>query len=229
MMTVVYCADRPLYPILPTVINSLLKNNDQNIDKIYVFIEDDEIPYIKHPKIEFINCNNYDFILKEGMNISKRFPYMATVRLYLSKILKEDRVLYLDVDTIVDGDLLELWTSCNKRILYGREEKEKYYNSGVLIMNLKMIRELKYDDLMIKLIEKAKFIFPDQDCISAVLSRNSEKIDYKWNALGDDRVYDYPVVIRHWAGQIKPWKEDATEKDKAFWNKYKVDFIKEDD
>lgn len=229
MITACYCADRPMYELLPTTVNSLLKTNDQNIDKIYLFIEDDEIPYINHPKIEFVNCENYDFFVRDGINISKRFPYMAMVRCFIYRVLKEDRVLYLDVDTIVDGDLTELWNFDQNEVLYGREEHDDYINSGVLLMNLKKMRELNYDKLLYGLLQRAKFIFPDQDIINVVYRQHIKKIDYKWNAVGNDRVYNYPVVIRHWAGQVKPWLEDATEKDKAFWNKYKTDFIKEDD
>ena len=53
-MIIVFCADRNLYKNLPTTLNSLFANNDP--DKVYLFIEDDDISYIKHldPKFNVI-------------------------------------------------------------------------------------------------------------------------------------------------------------------------------
>ena len=226
-MTVVYCANRKIYPQLPTTINSLLQNNP-NIEKIYLLIEDDSMSYINNPKIEFINCNNFDFLIRKGINCTKRFPYMATVRCFLAKILKEDKVIYLDIDTIVDGDLSELWSlNLNNNYIAAHFENRKinYINSGVLLMNLKLIRETKVDDVIIKLLKNCKFQFPDQDAMNLVFKNRILGLDSKFNKLGKDYVYNEDFIIRHWAGVIKPWKEDATELDKELWNKYKVEKI----
>lgn len=107
-MTIVYCANRKIYSQLPTTINSLLTNNP-NVGKIYLLIEDDELEIVRHPKIEIINVNQFDFLIRDGFNCNNKFTYMAMTRCFLSKILKEDKILYLDVDTVVDADLTELW------------------------------------------------------------------------------------------------------------------------
>lgn len=222
-MIVVYCANRDIYPQLPTALNSLFRNNPE-VEKIYLLIEDDRIPYINHPKVEFINCNAYDFLIREGLNCTKRFTYMAMTRCFLTKILKEDKILYLDVDTVVDADLQELW-NYNMRGNYvaGREESPGYINSGVMLMNLRLIRSSGLDDRMIDLLKRCRFVFPDQDVINLVFKGSITFLPAKFNAVGADfLVYDKEISIRHFAGVTKPWKEKAAEKDKAFWNKYAV-------
>lgn len=222
-MTIVYCANRKIYHLLPTTLNSLLTHNEDKIKKIYLLIEDDKIEYINHPKIKFINCNNYDFLIKRNINCTKRFPYMAMVRCFLTKILKEDKVLYLDVDTVIMNDLSELWnTNLASNYIAARPESEYYINSGVLLMNLKAIRNSKKDDLLIHLIKTCRFVFPDQDAINIAFKNHILYLKDKFNKLGNSKqAYDEgEIAIRHFAGLIKPWKNNADERDKALWEKY---------
>lgn len=228
-LRVAYCANRKIYSQLPTSINSLLLNNP-NIEKIYLLIEDDELETVRHPKIQFINLNNFDFLIRDGFNCTRQFPYTALVRCFFTKILNEDKILYLDVDTIVDKDLTELWNfNLGNCCIAARFENQKaeYFNSGVLLMNLKMIRDLQLDDKVIRLLKKCRFAFPDQDAMNIIFKGRIKELPFKYNVLGRDEVYDYPIVIRHYAGIIKPWKENASELDKVFWNKYKIDNISE--
>lgn len=226
-MTIVYCANQKLYPQLPTAINSLLQNN-LAIEKIYLLIEDDSIPYITNPIIEFINCNNFDFLIKEGINCTKRFPYMALVRCFLPSILKENKVIYLDVDTIVDGSLEELWNlNIGDKCIAARYEGEDYLNSGVLLMNLALIRSLKFEEKLKNILTKCKFQFPDQDALNIVFKMYKKQIPKKFNILrNDEALNEKEIIIRHFAGAAKPWKNKMKLKsDTELYNKYKVEKI----
>lgn len=230
-MTVAYCANRKIYPQLPTTLNSLLTNNP-DVDKIYLLIEDDELETVRHPKIIFININQYDFIIRDGFNCPNRFTYMAMVRCFFSKILEEDKILYLDVDTVVDADLSELWNiQLGGNCVAARSEQPEmsdrvlpvgYFNSGVLLMNLKLIRALHYDDALLRLLKNCRFLFPDQDAMNIVFKNKVAYFSEKYNALGRE-MHNTDVVIRHYAGLTKPWKENAKADEKAFWDKYKID------
>lgn len=229
-MIVAYCANRAIYHLLPTALNSLLTNNP-DVEKVYIFIEDDYIDVINHPAVEFINCNNYDFLIRKGLNCTKRFPYMAMVRCFFAKILKEDKVLYLDVDTIVDGNIRELWDfPLGGNYIAAREESGGYFNSGVLLMDLNLIRSTGAEDKIINLLKNCKFVFPDQDAMNIVFKNRIAYIPDYFNKLGRDKeAYETgKLVIRHFAGIVKPWKEKATEKDKALWMKYYAKAISAD-
>lgn len=226
-MIIAYCANRAIYHLLPTAINSVLKNN-ADIEKIYIFIEDDKIDYINHPAVIFVNCNDYDFLIRKGINCTKRFPYMAMVRCFFSKMIDEDKVLYLDVDTTVDGSLEELWnTNLGGTYLAAREESNGYFNSGVLLMNLRAIRNSGKDNKLLDLLKTCKFVFPDQDAMNIIFNKNVTLIPEKFNKMGRDyQVYDgSEIIIRHYAGITKPWKKTASELDKQFWGKYYTDSI----
>lgn len=226
-MIAVYCANRAIYHALPTAVNSLLSNNP-HVKKIYLMIEDDDIPFIIHPKIKFINLNNYDFLISKGINTTRKFPYTAMVRCFFSKILKESKVIYLDVDTVVDGDLTGLWDFDLKgKCIGASEESGGYFNSGVLLMNLNLIRALGMDDKLKNILTKCKFQFPDQDAMNIIFKNSVAFIPSHFNRMGRDEAYNTEITVRHYAGITKPWENEATKADKEFWQKYFTKEIRE--
>ena len=86
---------------------ALFKHN--NIEKVYLFIEDDTIPFIKNDKVHFINCKNLpNYISKDSPNYNSIYTQMSFLRCYFSKILNEDKILYIDADAIVVDNIQEL-------------------------------------------------------------------------------------------------------------------------
>jgi len=83
--------------------------------------------------------------------------YMVLIRSVYSKIFPElDKILSLDIDTIVTENIDELWDIdiSNYYIAGVRDTPEfnkngLYVNGGVLLCNLKKIREDKMDEKMI--------------------------------------------------------------------------------
>jgi len=221
-MVVVYVSDKNLYDKIPTAINSLLVNN-HNVDQIYILSEDDDIDILHHPKIKIINISNSEEIIKSGINCTKRFPYMTMARCFIPLILKEHKVLYLDIDTIVDNNLDYMWNHYgNNSALTGYPEYKDYLNSGCLIMNLDIMRSLNRFNILKKLLLTCRLQFPDQDALNMVYKGSKEFFNYEYNTIGDiiPELLQGPLVIRHFAGIIKPWQKGATEENIKIWNKY---------
>lgn len=225
-MIIAYCANRVIYHLLPTTINSLIVNNPE-IKKIYLLIEDDSIDYLTDSRIIFINCNKYNFLVRKGINVLRRFPYMAMTRCFLPLILTEPKVLYLDVDTIIDGNIKELWDlDISGKCVGASEEVNGYFNSGVLLMNLMQIRAGGYIKQLSRLLNGCKFRFPDQDAMNIVFKNSIAYIPSEFNRLGKAHEAEkYGYIIRHFAGITKPWQVGANPKDVELWNRYKVDNV----
>lgn len=224
-MIVTYIADRALYRYLTTAINSLLCTNP-DVDKIYLFVEDDTLPFIHHPKIEIMNLNNYDFP-KIPMACSSQYPYTATARLFLDSALTESKVIYLDVDTIVHDNLQEMWdldlSSC---YVAARKETPEYYNSGVLLMNLQYMREHNSASQLIEVLKSRRFDYPDQTAMNIVFKDHIKDLPDKFNVFErSDIAYKKEVAIRHYAGIYKPWLPSADAADIAFYKSYYCDFL----
>jgi lipopolysaccharide biosynthesis glycosyltransferase len=141
--------------------------------------------------------------LFKGFPISGHINYAAYFRFLLPSVLPDlDKVLYLDCDMIVDGDLKELWNidienyalagvrdSENDNIrLYNRlgyEQSLGYINSGVLLINLKEWRKDNILTTAIKALTSSplKYQYHDQDFINEFYCDRKLLIDFKFNLM----------------------------------------------
>lgn len=165
----------------------------------------------------------------------------------------EDRVLYLDCDMIVRKSLVDLWRTdmvdyafagvrdsylmqrCCSRLKYPLEEY--YYNSGMLLFNIKYLKENNYDFIVQKLIKDHYdlIVCHDQDILNACFHGHFKPISTTWNMLDIFLHRDYPYeyediadfrssrvdpAILHYSGPCsKPWFKDT-------YHPYKYEFLK---
>lgn len=238
-MKIVFCCTRNWYIHLYTIMYALLKHN--KVDKIYLFIEDDEISYLKNDKIEFINVNKLpEYVREFSPNYNTKYTKMSYVRCYFSKILKEDKILYLDVDTLVVDNIQKLWDlDLKDNVIAGVHEPgewnkylntygldDTYINSGVLLMDLKKIREEKLDDSMIYLLNYTKFAFPDQDVINLVCRNRIKYISNVYNSSETTGIVDNAKILHYIRGN-KGWIKSSSRSD--IWYKYFNEMIEKRD
>ena len=145
------------------------------------------------------------------------------VRCVLSKILAENKVLYLDVDTIVTGDISELWyTNIYDNYIAAVPECGEYYNSGVMLMNLEYMRKHNSSEALCSFLESRIYTFPDQEAINNVFAGKIRKLPPKFNAWNLTKdPYATPFAIRHFTGIDKPWSSNPQDlRDVELWNRY---------
>ena len=178
-------------------------------DKIYMIIEDDEFREPLPSEIEIINFHDQKIFHPSGPNMNQRFTYMTLARAALTKLLPHDvdKVLSMDCDTVVVKSIEELWErdmggyliSASREPINCRWDKT-YYNTGVNLINLKLLRETGIDDQMIKALNSFPYRFPEQDvfnefCQGRVLEMPSE---FNYNDYVAKPMQE--VRIRHYAG-----------------------------
>ena len=163
-MKVVYFGSREIYRDFTTAINSLRAHNDA---EVYAIIEDDalDIPGVHYIKWDYRELFN-------DTNTQTKWGRFGVLRAALSKVLPFDRVISLDVDTIVTGDITGLWdfdlegnhmAMCREPYL---SLLQPYYNAGVSVMDLKRIRDTGVDDLMIQELNTTPHRWVAQDAIT---------------------------------------------------------------
>lgn len=204
-----YCMTRNYYEAAIPSIKSLLANGKPDV--IYLLIEDDEFPF-KHKKIKTINVSGQKIFSPSGINYGSRFTYMAMMRAALFKVLKVDRVLSLDCDTIVDGDISELWDMpLDDYYLCAGKEPHKshgdylYINCGVVMFNLKKLRDGKGDEIIYALNTKP-YMFLEQDCIAEHCQGGILEMPPKYNVHSWSVQTNEKPVITHYAGFSK-WSQ----------------------
>ena len=205
--TAVYCGTRNLYGDMVTAVRSLLCHD--GADRVVLAIEDDEFPYPLPENCSIVNVSGQEWFGKDGPNYNSRWTYMVLMRAALSKILPDDKVLSMDVDTIVDGDISELWRMpIDDYYLAGAREPIKsdnqpYVQMGVVMFNLRKMRADGVDDRIIELLNTKEYAFPEQDCINEVCRGHILKMDSKYNANDwteptDEKRIIHFAAIRQW-------------------------------
>ena len=111
-----------------------------------------------------------------------------------------DRILYLDCDTVVNGDLSELWETNLEGCFLGAVEdvwdvpkhikrlglvQPAYFNSGVILFNCKYCRENKFYELVKNYATSTekKIKFCDQDVLNVVTDGKKVLLNPKYNYL----------------------------------------------
>lgn len=224
-MKIAFCCTRNWYYYLLVNIYALLNTN--KVKKLYLIIEDDNVKSIKDLcdkfkiEVEFININKIDEYVKQSSpNYNTKYSKLSMSRLYFTKIIKEDKVLYLDADTLVLDDISELWNiKFNDNVLIGTKESgewdkhlytsglnDKYINSGVLLMNLKALREEELDESMLYLINSNRYEFPDQDVINLVCRNRIGYVSNEYNANETTGIPEH-IKIMHYIRGNKGWND----------------------
>lgn len=123
----------------------------------------------------------------DGVYVDPKYSEVANYRLLVADKLSEwDRVIYLDCDIIVRQDLEHLYNNCDlggcymagvveasseyqiKRFSHFGCTRGEYINSGVLVLNLKLIREKQLKEKFLEALRSPYLEFPDQDVINMV-------------------------------------------------------------
>lgn len=231
-MIIAMCCTRNWYKYLPTEIYALFKHN--KVKKLYLFIEDDEIETLKDKRIEFININKTpEYITPQSPNYNTKYTKMSYLRCYFTKILNCDKIIYVDADAIVVDNIDELWKLKVDTIAGTKEGGEwskhlgidgmddKYINSGVLVMNLKNIRERHLDDEMIRLLNTNKYAFPDQDVINIVF-KDKTYLSNIYNSTETTGFRDDAKII-HYIRERKGWIRSSPRSE--IWFNYQKEML----
>ena len=195
-----------------------------------------------------LKVNEDDF---KDLPVSGHISKSAYYRILSSELLPEtvDRVLYLDCDIIINGSIKELYfedfednylIACEDKVISCSDEKvyknlsldiskDKYFNSGVILFNIKALRDINnFKNKLFEYIEQNsnKFIFHDQDILNGFFKGKVKFADYfiynnlvKWITNKSDlkRAYEKTVIF-HYADKWKPWKYNYIGyADEIFW------------
>jgi lipopolysaccharide biosynthesis glycosyltransferase len=171
---------------------------------------------------EYFDLNDF-FTRKIGnKNVHPRFTKYTLFRLSIPFLIGDDRVLYLDADTLVVGDIREMYfrdmdkliygavdTGINKnhRLRVGIKQDSTYVNGGVLLFDLKKVRDGRYGERWLELAKIRRFPIVDQDIVNLTLQGKIGEIGPEYNcSLSTSLVVD-DVKIHHFAGPKQPWIE----------------------
>ena len=171
------------------------------------------------------------------------FTMTIYFRLFIPDLFPQyDKGIYLDSDIVVLGDISEMYNIdlgdnllgvCLDLSIHDTPElvhyitdgvgvgKENYFNSGILLMNLKRLREVRLGERFLEVHKKWEFdcIAPDQDYLNALCFGHVMKIDPRWDTMPNRKQPEirHPLLI-HYNLFEKPWMYDGIQYSEYFWD-----------
>ena len=173
---------------------------------------------------------------------SDYFTMTIYFRIFIPDMYPEyDKAIYIDSDIIVPGDISELYDTDMHDNLIGvvtdgsvndvpelqRYMTESlglklgdYFNSGMLLMNMKELRNVHLAEHFLYLLNKYHFdcVAPDQDYLNSMCYGKIEYLDSCWDAMPNRNKpeIENPKII-HYNLFDKPWCYDDIQYQDYFW------------
>lgn len=195
--------------------------------------------------IEFVDVTPYIENFASKLHTRDYYSKTTYYRLLIPNMYPQyDKALYLDADIAINDSISNLFNIDigdnyvgaipDQSVLYmsdefkdyvenriGVDSYKHYFNAGILVMNLKKLREIGFEDVFIKLISAVKFdVAQDQDYLNVICKGHVKFIEETWNSMPlpvDINRPNKPSLI-HYNLSFKPWHLDDLIYEEFFWN-----------
>lgn len=235
---------------IKSLIMNANNNYNYDINVIYENLSEENAKKLKsletdNVKIILTEMNqNLSMITDKLGNRLREYTFTLTIffRLFIPVMFPNyDKCIYIDADTVIPGDISRLYnedlgnnylgcivdkSTIDNEILASYFEevvgipRDKYINSGVLLMNSKKLRELKIDEKFLDLYTKYGFdvIAPDQDYINSMCYGHIKYLSDIYDAMPNpnNKEVENPVII-HYNLFLKPWQYENVQYYDYFW------------
>lgn len=223
IIPVVFASDDNYVPMLTTTLYSTMLNSSKDYYYDCIVLERDIswahqmrmrqfLSSFPNMTIRFVNVDRE--IAGYQLTTSNAHISIETYyRFIIQKILPfYDKVLYLDSDLIVCGDIAELYQTAigdnllgavhdidyqgnlnnkdGKRLRYSRtvlgmRHPYDYFQAGVLVLNTAGMRKFHSLSEWLKLVSNPTYIYNDQDVLNAECQGRIVYLDWAWNVMHD--------------------------------------------
>lgn len=190
-------------------------------------------------RVRFLNISEKLEDVKNSLSLRDYYTGATYYRIFIASMFPQfDKALYLDSDIIVLGDVSELYnTELGDTLvgaipdgavaavpefrLYTKEtldiDADRYFNAGVLLMNLKAFRAQDFYGRFCKLLKTYKFVVAqDQDYLNVICKDKVTYLGREWNRMPIGGDGDVPKLI-HYNLTMKPWHYEDTLFRDYFW------------
>ena len=246
-----FSTDDNYIPYLDVAISSLIENASRKFQYRMIVLNTgvsrESVELIKQNeregfKIDFVDISREVDRIKARLKDVYHFSVVTYYRLFIASLFpKYDKVLYLDCDIVVLGDISRLYNielghnvlgaapegyvrSTREFRIYAERalglDPDEYVNAGVLLMNLAEFRKDRIEERFISLISEYDFdlLDPDQAYLNYLCRGKILELDGSWNREPLPHVGEEEKNIVHYALYKKPWQYDDVIYGEYFWH-----------
>lgn len=179
--------------------------------------------------------------LAEKLNLRDYYTASIYFRLFIPSLFPQyHKAIYLDADIAVNGDISRLYETQLGNRLVGAVPDDiiashrdfrnyaegglgipyrRYFNSGVMLMNLDQFRIRQIERKFVYLLNTYHFdtICPDQDYLNVLCRGQVLYLDKGWNKMSIDECYAGIPNLVHYNMFYKPWQYRKICYQEYFW------------
>ncbi len=192
--------------------------------------------------VTFDDVSSYLASIADKLPIRDYYSKTTYYRLFIAEMFPElDKVIYIDSDTVVTGDISELYMTelydnfvgaCHEQAMVQVDEygtyveknigidRNKFFNAGVLLINCKLFRENNVLEKFMELLTVYNFVVTqDEDYLNVICKDRVLFLDQRWNTemLGEIPYPAEEFKIIHYIMVSKPWHYHDCRHGDIFW------------
>lgn len=246
-----FSTDDNYIPYLDVAISSLIANASKDYSyKIIVLntgLKKENIAKVKQNErpgfvIDFIDISKQIENIKLHFKNVYHFSIVTYYRLFIASLFPQyDKIIYLDCDLVVLGDIAELYnTKLEGNILgavvdyfvsttkefraYAKHaigvNPDTYFNAGVLLISLEEFRKNDIEKEFVNLITEHDFdlLDPDQAYLNYLCYGKIQLLPNGWNKAPAKIVCEGNKNIVHYNLYKKPWHYEDVIEGECFWD-----------
>ena len=253
-----FATDDNYVPFLAVAMTSLLVNASKNhFYKIYILTTSLKREYAEQLQLIVKDCApdnaSLDFVsLRDEMEKSQgafhlRHYYSRETycRIFIPRFFPQyEKVIYLDCDIVVTGDISELYnTEIGDNLVAAAPEevmadfdvygtyvekalgisRNKYFSAGILLINAELYRKENIEGKFIELMNRFVFrVTQDEDYLNVLCKDRVKWLPLEWNKSayaveGRAKFDSTKLKIIHYKINWKPWHYDNVLYEEYFW------------
>ena len=234
---------------LESLVAKISEENFYEIRVLYTKLTDEHQKALKkyekkNVSVEFVNLNEKIDRIANKLYTRDYFSMTTYYRLFLPDLYPDlDKVLYLDSDTVILYDIANLYNidlgtnlvgaipdgsvASTKEfqdyveLVVGLKAHKNYFNAGIMLMNLKELREYRFQVKFMYLLDTVKFkVAQDQDYLNRLCKGRVTIIDNEWNTMpaANPEIRSKNPKLIHYNLSFKPWHLDNVPYEEYFWD-----------
>lgn len=253
VVPIFYAVDNGYLPLLGISLESIMANMSKNREYVIKILhtnitEENMKKIMKYEKdnfsIEFVDLNYYIDQVKDKLYTRDYYTNTTYFRLFIPNLYPQySKAIYIDADTIVLGDIAELYDidlgtnligGVNDGVVatipefqdyvervVGMANWKNYFNAGMIVMNLDELRKYNFQEKFLYLLGTIKFkVAQDQDYLNRLCKGRVKILENYWNVMPINSASvkdESKIKIIHFNLADKPWHNDNIPFEKYFW------------
>jgi len=227
-MNIVYAMTRNVYGWAMPSMRSLYEHVPDA--KVFILCEDDIFPEEIPFDATVINVSGQTWFPPDGPNYHNPYSYINLLKVCYPSLLPVDKVIHMDIDTIICDDLGPMWDVdlSGKWFAAAREDKGKYhpfgpayYNMGIAVLNLEQLRMDNIQQQMVDYLNAFQQPWADQDAwnLYAIMNEKAVAMPVRYNENFATGYTNSPAIV-HYCG-IRDWWTNRTMPRLEYLEKYR--------